>query len=86
MSHNAANANHTSKPGLIAVCDTYVDMIFYMYLFFSYSFSDGVSDLKHIECSDYFGHHRQVYITSGVPRDLVIVNDVACYVESNPGW
>ncbi|KAK2174472.1 hypothetical protein NP493_799g01010 [Ridgeia piscesae] len=43
-----------------------------------------VPELKHIECSDYFGNHRQVYNTTGEPMDLEIVNDVAYYVQVSP--
>ena len=82
VSHNATNSSHISKPGWIVVCDRWY---IYMYWFTGYSFSDCVLVRKHIECSDYFGNHRQVYNTTGNPQDLAIVNDVAYYVQMNPG-
>ena len=56
-----------------------------VYLIIIYNSSNFVSVKKHIQCSDYFGNHRQVYNTTGEPRDLEIVNDVAYYVQYNPG-
>ena len=55
----------------------------YMYLVIVYSLSNCVLE-KNIECSDYFGKNRQVYETTGNPTDLVIVNDVAYYIQISP--
>ena len=47
-------------------------------------FRNCVSGQWHIECSDYFGNHRQVYNITGRPEDLEIVNDVIYYLQTSP--